>query len=122
MSSAVSDTQYMDVQKIVVTLDQPDLVIEPGNATRLVVTMTNQQSTPDRLLLEVEGIDIEWYNIPVSAVNVAPGATVIRAYQFQSGAQQREPRGVLPFFGARGGDGDRRNRHRAGDADRQAIR
>ncbi len=98
MSSTVSDTQFMDVQKIVVTLDQPDLTIEPGNATRLVVTMTNQQPTPDRLLLEVEGIDIEWYNIPVSAVNVAPGATVSERINFKVAKRSENRAGSYPFL------------------------
>lgn len=88
----------MDVQKIVVTLDQPDLVIEPGNATRLVVTMTNQQSAPDRLLLEVEGIDIEWYNIPVSAVNVAPGATVSERINVKVTRSSENRSGSYPFL------------------------
>ena len=88
----------MEVQKIVVTLDQPDLVIEPGNATRLVVTMTNQQPMPDRLLLEVEGIDIEWVNIPVSAVNVAPGATVSERINVKVTRSSENRAGSYPFL------------------------
>ena len=88
----------MDVQKIVVTLDQPDLTIDPGNATRLVITMTNQQQQPDRLLLEVEGIDIEWYNIPVSAVNVAPGATVSERINFKVARSSENRAGSYPFL------------------------
>jgi len=88
----------MDVQKIVVTLDQPDLAVEPGNATRLVVTMTNQQPTPDRLLLEIEGIDIEWYNIPVSAVNVAPGATVSERINLKVAKRSENRAGSYPFL------------------------
>ncbi len=88
----------MDVQKIVVTLDQPDLAIEPGSATRLVVTMSNHQATPDRLLLEVEGIDIEWYNIPVPAVNVAPGATVSERINFKMNRSSENRAGSYPFL------------------------
>ena len=66
MSSAVSDTQYMDVQKIVVTLSEPDVIIEPGGTARLIVTAANRQENPDRLSIEVEGIDIEWYTIPAT--------------------------------------------------------
>lgn len=98
MSSAISDTQSRDVQQIVVSLDQPDLTIEPGNATRLVVTMSNLQAAPDRLLLEVEGIDIEWYNIPVPAVNVAPGATVSERINFKMTRSSENRAGSYPFL------------------------
>lgn len=98
MSSTISDTQPMDVQRVVVTLDQPDLVIEPGSATRLVVTMTNRQDTPDRLLLEVEGIDIEWYNIPVPAVNVGPGVTVSERINFKMTRSSENRAGSYPFL------------------------
>ncbi len=92
MSSAVSD-----VQKIVVTLSEPDVAIEPGNVARLLVTMTNRQDTPDRLLLEVEGIDIEWYNIPVAAVNVAPGAQVEERINFKVARSSENRAGSYPF-------------------------
>jgi hypothetical protein len=92
MSSAVSD-----VQKIVVTLSEPDIVIEPGNVARLLVTMTNRQETPDRLLLEVEGIDIEWYNIPVAAVNVAPGAKIEERINFKVARSSENRAGSYPF-------------------------
>jgi hypothetical protein len=92
MSSAVSD-----VQKIVVTLSEPDVVIEPGNVARLQVTMVNRQETPDRLLLEVEGIDIEWYNIPVAAVNVAPGAQIEERINFKVARSSENRAGSYPF-------------------------
>ncbi len=98
MSSAISDTQSTNVQQIVVSLDQPDLTIEPGSATRLVVTMSNQQTAPDRLLLEVEGIDIEWYNIPVPAVNVAPGASVSERINFKMTRSSENRAGSYPFL------------------------
>ena len=88
----------MDVQQIVVTLDQPDLVIEPGSATRLVVTMTNRQNAPDRLLLEVEGIDIEWYNIPVPAVNVGRGETISERINFKMTRSSENRAGSYPFL------------------------
>ena len=92
MSSAVSD-----VQKIVVILSEPDIVIEPGSVGRLVVTMINRQEMPDRLLLEVEGIDIEWYNIPVAAVNVAPGARVEERINFKVARNSENRAGSYPF-------------------------
>lgn len=92
MSSTVSD-----VQKIVVTLSEPDVVIEPGSVAKLVVTMANRQSTPDRLLVEVEGIDIEWYNIPVSAVNLAPGEQADERINFKVARNSENRAGSYPF-------------------------
>ena len=98
MSTLYSDTHGMDVQKIVVTLSEPDLVIEPGTAGRLAVTMINRQDAPDRLLLEVEGIDIEWYNIPVPAVNLAPGAQVTERINFKVARNSANRAGSYPFL------------------------
>ncbi len=69
MSSTIPETQ-----KILVHLSEPDILAEPGTVAKLTVQITNRQSTPDRMLVEIEGIDLEWYNIPVAAVNLAPGA------------------------------------------------
>jgi hypothetical protein len=92
MSSLVSD-----VQKISVALSDPDVVIEPGGVAKLVVTMTNRQETPDRLLVEVEGIDIEWYNIPMSAVNVAPGVQAEARINFKVTRNSENRAGSYPF-------------------------
>ena len=88
----------MDVHRILVTLSETDLVVEPGNVAQLVVTMTNQQETPDRLLLEVEGIDVEWYMIPVPAVNVAPGAQASERILFKVARSSGNRAGSYPFL------------------------
>lgn len=88
----------MDVQKIVVTLSEPDVVIEPGHDARLTVTMTNNQPSADRLLLEVEGIDIEWYYIPVPAVNVGPGAQSEGRINFKVARASENRAGSYPFL------------------------
>ena len=98
MSSAVSDTQYMDVQKIVVTLSEPDVIIEPGGTARLIVTAANRQENPDRLSIEVEGIDIEWYTIPVATVNVAPGAQAVERINFKVARASENRAGSYPFL------------------------
>ncbi|HZO89818.1 MAG TPA: hypothetical protein VFB38_15930 [Chthonomonadaceae bacterium] len=93
MSSTVPD-----VQKIVVSLSTPEVVIEPGSVAQLVVTMTNQQETPDRLSLEVEGVDVEWYAIPVPAVNVAPGTHASERILFKIARSSENRAGTYPFL------------------------
>jgi hypothetical protein len=93
MASTISD-----LQKIVVTLSEEDIVIEPGHSAQLVVTMTNRQETPDRLTIEVEGIDVEWYAIPVPAVNVASGATASERIQFKISRNSENRAGTYPFL------------------------
>jgi len=87
-----------DIQKILVSLSTADIVIEPGSTAQLIVTMTNQQAEPDRLSIEVEGIDVEWYAIPVPAVNVAPGATVTERILFKVARNSANRAGAYPFL------------------------
>ena len=87
-----------DIQKIIVSLSPADIVIEPGSTAQLVVSMTNRQDEPDRLSLEVEGIDVEWYAIPVAAVNVAPGATVTERILFKVARNSANRAGAYPFL------------------------
>src|ERR1051326_6684574 len=87
-----------DVQKILVTLSESDILIEPGNVAQLVVTMANRQETPDRLSLEIEGIDVEWYAIPVPAVNVAPGAEATFKVPFRVARTSDNRAGTYPFL------------------------
>ncbi len=87
-----------DIQKIVVSLSTADIVIEPGSTAQLIVSMTNRQDDPDRLSIEVEGIDVEWYAIPVPAVNVAPGATVTERILFKVARNSANRAGAYPFL------------------------
>jgi plastocyanin len=87
-----------DIQKILVSLSTADIVIEPGSTAQLIVTMTNRQDEPDRLSIEVEGIDVEWYAIPVPAVNVAPGATVTERILFKVARNSANRAGAYPFL------------------------
>ncbi len=86
-----------EIQKIVVTLSEPDLIAEPGTSVKLSVTMVNQQPAPDRLVIEIEGVDIEWYNIPVPAVNVAAGATAEERVNFRIARSSANRAGSYPF-------------------------
>jgi len=87
-----------DVHKIVVALSTSDVVIEPGNVAQVVVTLTNQQETADRLAIEVEGVDVEWYAIPVPAVNVAAGAQVSERVLFKVARNSANKAGSYPFL------------------------
>ena len=87
-----------DIQKILVSLSSADIVIEPGSTAQLVVSMTNRQDDPDRLSIEVEGIDVEWYAIPVPAVNVAPAATVTERILFKVARNSANRAGAYPFL------------------------
>ncbi len=91
-------TSITDVHKIVVSLSEPDLSVEPGTATQLTVTIINQQETGDRVSLEIEGIDVEWYAIPVPAVNVAPGAQAVLKIPFRVARTSSNRAGTYPFL------------------------
>jgi hypothetical protein len=91
-------TSITDVQKIVVALSEPDLVVEPGTVSQLTVTIVNQQDSPDRLSLEIEGIDVEWYAIPVPAVNVASGAQAVLKVPFRVARTSANRAGTYPFL------------------------
>src|SRR5689334_9108472 len=98
MASPVDNIPNMDVQKIQVSLSESDVVIEPGGVAQVVVTMTNGQEAPDRLSVEVEGIDVEWYAIPVPAVNVAAGAQASLRIPFRVARTSENRAGTYPFL------------------------
>ena len=60
---------------IKVELSASELTIEPGGTAQLTVEVTNLQPEEERLVLEIEGIDVEWYALPVPALNVPASAT-----------------------------------------------
>ncbi len=87
-----------DLQKIQVSLSVADIVIEPGSTAQLIVSMTNGQEDVDRLSLEVEGIDVEWYAMPVPAVNVSPGMQVTERILFKVPRNSASRAGSYPFL------------------------
>jgi hypothetical protein len=91
-------TSITDVHKIVVTLSEPDMAVEPGTVSQLAVTVVNQQDAPDRLSLEIEGVDVEWYAIPVPAVNVAAGAQAVFKIPFRVARSSSNRAGTYPFL------------------------
>src|SRR6185369_14457729 len=87
-----------DIHKIQVSLSETDIAIDPGSVTQLIVTLSNQQETADRLSLEIEGIDVEWYAIPVPAVNVAPGEQATLKVPFRVARTSDNRAGTYPFL------------------------
>ena len=92
MSSTVPDTA-----KVVVTLSDTDITVDPGHVTRVTVDITNKQHELDRMLVDVEGIDIEWVNIPVPAVNIGAGEKGQVIINFRVGRTSENPAGSYPF-------------------------
>ncbi len=93
MSSPIAD-----MQKIVVVLSESNLSVDPGEFVQLRVTMTNRQETADRLLLEVEGVDVEWYGIPVPAMNLDANGQAEALLNFRIQRTSENHAGSYPFL------------------------
>lgn len=93
MSSTISE-----IQKIVVSLSESDIILEPGSVGQLIVTMTNRQESSDRLMLEIEGVDVEWYRIPMPALNLAPGETSTARVNFKVPRDSSSRADTYPFL------------------------
>ncbi len=91
-------SQTPDGERIKVSLSASDITIEAGQVAQLVITMHNLQADPDRLTIEVEGIDVEWYMIPVPAVNVGPGAHTSERLLFKIARHSANLAGAYPFL------------------------
>ena len=91
-------SQTPDGEKIKVSLSATDITLEAGQVAQVVITMHNHQADTDRLTIEVEGIDVEWYAIPVAAVNVAAGGHVSERLLFKVARQSANLAGSYPFL------------------------
>src|ERR1043166_6287833 len=60
---------------IQVELSAHEISIEPGGAAQMTVTVRNKQDHDDHVSIEIEGIDVEWYALPVPTFNVTAGDT-----------------------------------------------
>ncbi len=87
-----------DMQRILVSLSETEIAVEPGSVAQLVVTMVNRQENPDRLMIEVEGVDVEWYSIPVSAVNLGAEAQSGERIIFRVARSASNRAGAYPFI------------------------
>lgn len=87
-----------NVHKIVVNLSETDVTVDPGSVTQLTITVTNLQDSPDRLALEIEGIDVEWYAVPVPAINLSPGSQGVFKVPFRVARASSNMSGTYPFL------------------------
>lgn len=82
---------------IQVELSAADVPIEPGGTAQLAVTITNKQAHDDHVFIEIEGIDVEWYALPVPAVNVAAGQSQVARVLFRIARSSQCQAGTYPF-------------------------
>ncbi len=87
-----------DMVKIDVSLSDTDVAIDPGSVSQLTVTITNRQTSPDRVALEIEGVDVEWYAIPVPVANIAPGGQAVLKVPFKVARDSSNRAGTYPFL------------------------
>jgi hypothetical protein len=83
---------------IEVELSAAEVPIEPGGTAKLSVTITNRQAHDDHVFLEIEGIDMEWYALPVPAVNVASGGTQCAHVLFKIPRSSESRAGTYPLI------------------------
>ena len=80
-----------------VDLSPAEIEIEPGGTAQLTITITNRQDHDDRVFIELEGVDVEWYALPVPAVNVAAGESQTARALFKIARSSGSPAGTYPF-------------------------
>ncbi|NLI01344.1 MAG: hypothetical protein GX446_17850 [Chthonomonadales bacterium] len=80
-----------------VDLSATDVAIEAGQTAQLDVSLTNKQETDDNIAIEIEGLDVEWYAVPVPSVHVAPGETRSLRVLFKVGRSPDVAAGTYPF-------------------------
>ena len=83
---------------IEVDLSAAELAIEPGGRAQLTVTLHNRQPHDDHLFLEIEGIDVEWYALPVPAFNVPAGGTQTAQILFKIARSSESRADTYPFL------------------------
>ena len=88
---------------IQVELSAAEVPIEPGGTAQLAVTITNKQEHDDHVFIEIEGIDVEWYALPVPALNVAAGESQVARVLFKIARSSQSQAGTYPFVVRAGG-------------------
>ncbi len=81
-----------------VQVSSTDVVIEPGKTAQLDVNITNKQDAEDHVAIEIEGIDVEWYAIPVPSLTIEPGGTRTARVLFRVGRSSDVAAGTYPFI------------------------
>jgi hypothetical protein len=82
---------------IQVDLSAAEIVIEPGDTAQLTVTVANNQEHDDHVSLEIEGIDVEWYALPVPTVNITAGTSQTARVLFRVARASSSLAGTYPF-------------------------
>ncbi len=80
-----------------VDLSASEVPIEPGGTAQLEVTLSGAIDSADQVALEIEGIDMEWYAIPVSTVAVEPGGKGATRVLFKVSRSSEAHAGTYPF-------------------------
>ncbi len=81
-----------------VELSAAELTIEPGTTVQLTVTVTNGGDSADHLAFDVEGIDVEWYALPVPSILVEAGQTGSARILLKAPRSSECPAGTYPFI------------------------
>jgi hypothetical protein len=82
---------------IQVDLSPAEVVIEPGGTAQLIVTITNRQPHDDHVFIEVEGVDVEWYALPVPSLTLAAGASATARIPFKVERSSASRADAYPF-------------------------
>lgn len=82
---------------IEVALSASEIPIEPGGRAQLTITVTNRQEHDDHVFIEIEGLDVEWYALPVPAFNVAAGGSHSAQVLFKIARSSESRADTYPF-------------------------
>jgi hypothetical protein len=82
---------------IEVALSASEIPIEPGGRAQLTITVENRQEHDDHVFIEIEGLDVEWYALPVPTFNVAAGASHSAQVLFKITRSSESSADTYPF-------------------------
>jgi hypothetical protein len=83
---------------IQVEVSAAELPVEPGSTAQFSVTIINNQDHDDHVSLEIEGIDVEWYALPVPSFTIASGQSQTARVLFRIARASECTAGTYPFL------------------------
>jgi hypothetical protein len=83
---------------IEVELSAAEITIEPGGTAQLTITVHNRQEHDDHVSLEIEGIDVEWYALPVPTLNIPANTSQSARALFKIARASSSHAGTYPFL------------------------
>ncbi len=83
---------------IQVDLSAAEVPVEPGGTAQLTVTITNRAAEDDHIFLEIEGIDVEWYAVPVPSFTIKAGQSQPARVLFRVARNSANIAGTYPFL------------------------